>query len=95
MSKIINNCVNHIIESFFKSTIVNFNLCLFQELKLSNTALEAKIIEHEKSLQSKSKEINNLTEDNARLSMEMTSATKENGVANGVHNGDGKEHDLT
>ena len=68
---------------------------MLQELKLSNTTLEAKIVEHEKSLQSKNKEITNLEEDNAKLSKEMASATKANGVSNGVPNGDAKEANLS
>merc|ERR1719210_477918 len=68
-----------------------------EELKACNTTLEAKIADHEKSLQSKTKEINSLEKDNERLSKEVESAkdkSKEKAITNGVHNGDEKEHDL-
>merc|ERR1712126_625903 len=45
-----------------------------EELKICNTTLEAKIADHEKSLQSKTKEINSLAKDNERLSKEVESA---------------------
>ena len=83
------------IKAVFKSNLINIIHFFPQELKLSNTTLEAKIVEHEKSLQSKNKEITNLEEDNAKLSKEMASATKANGVSNGVHNGDAKEANLS
>lgn len=43
-------------------------------MKACNTTLEAKIADHEKSLQSKTKEINSLEKDNERLSKEVESA---------------------
>ena len=43
-------------------------------MKICNTTLEAKIADHEKSLQSKTKEINSLAKDNERLSKEVESA---------------------
>ena len=46
-------------------------------MKACNTTLEAKIADHEKSLQSKTKEINSLEKDNERLSKEVESAKGE------------------
>ena len=43
-------------------------------MKVCNTTLEAKVADHEKSLQSKTKEINSLAKDNERLSKEVESA---------------------
>ena len=64
-------------------------------MKQCNSTLEAKLADHEKSLQSKSKEIKDLAQDNERLSQEVeTAKSQEKAIPNGVHNGDDKEHDV-
>ena len=51
---------------------------VFQELQVTKKTLEAKVSDHESSLESKAAEVNKLKEDNDRLSKQLASTTEGN-----------------